>query len=140
MCVLPLHYVYGLSQLHTHMAVGGSLVIENRFVFPNVVLEAMREHRVTGFAGVPSTFALLLHRSALREMTFPDLRYVTQAGGHMAPVRILQWLEQGPQVPFYVMYGATEASARLSVPRPRRTCAGSWDRLANRFRTSKYAS
>jgi len=118
MCVLPFHYVYGLSQLHTHLAVGGSLVIENRFVFPNVVLETMREQRVTGFAGVPSTFALLLHRSSLKDMTFPDLRYVTQAGGHMAPSRIRQWLDEGPKVPFYVMYGATEASARLTYLPP----------------------
>ena len=39
MCVLPFYYVYGLSLLHTHLAVGGSLVIENRFAFPNVVLD-----------------------------------------------------------------------------------------------------
>jgi long-chain acyl-CoA synthetase len=119
MCVLPFYHVYGLSQLLTHMAVGGSLVIENNSVFPNVVLQEMREHRVTGFAGVPSTFALLLHGSALREFTFPDLRYVTQAGGHMPPAWVLEWLEQGPQAPFYVMYGATEASARLTYLEPR---------------------
>ena len=42
MCVLPFYYVYGLSLLHTHLAVGGSLVIENRSAFPNVVLDAMQ--------------------------------------------------------------------------------------------------
>src|SRR5690606_9905283 len=47
MCVLPFSYVYGLSLLHTHLAVGGSVVIDNRFAFPNVVLDAMRQHRVT---------------------------------------------------------------------------------------------
>ena len=57
MCVLPFYYVYGLSLLHTHVAVGGSIVIENRFAFPNVVIQAIRERKVTGFAGVPSTFA-----------------------------------------------------------------------------------
>lgn len=118
MCVLPLYYVYGLSLLHTHVAVGGSIVLDNRFVYPNVVLEAMRTHAVTGFAGVPSTFALLLHRSNLTSMTFPTLRYVTQAGGGMPPARILEWLERGPQVPFFVMYGATEASARLTCLPP----------------------
>jgi long-chain acyl-CoA synthetase len=120
MCVLPFSYVYGLSLLHTHLAVGGSVVIENRFVFPNVALKAMREHRVTGFAGVPSTFALLLHRSDLAATSLPDLRYVTQAGGGMAPPRILEWLEQGPKVPFFVMYGATEAAARLTYLDPAR--------------------
>jgi amino acid adenylation domain-containing protein len=118
MSVLPFYYVYGLSLLHTHLAVGGSIVLDNRFTFPNVVLNAMREREVTGFAGVPSTFALLLHRSALESTELPALRYVTQAGGAMAPQRIREWLARGPQVPFYVMYGATEAAARLTYLEP----------------------
>jgi long-chain acyl-CoA synthetase len=118
MCVLPFYYVYGLSLLHTHLLVGGSVVIENRAAFPNVVLEAMQQHRVTGFAGVPSTFALLLHRSNLGQVPLPDLRYVTQAGGNMPASRVLEWLERGPQAAFYVMYGATEAAARLTYLPP----------------------
>jgi long-chain acyl-CoA synthetase len=118
MCVLPFHYVYGLSLLHTHLAVGGSLVIENRSAFPNVVLEGMREHEVTGFAGVPSTFALMLHRSSLDESRLPRLRYVTQAGGGLAPAKITEWLARGPRADFFVMYGATEAAARLTYLPP----------------------
>jgi amino acid adenylation domain-containing protein len=120
MCVLPFYYVYGLSLLHTHLAVGGSVVIDNRFVYPNVVLRAMQAHAVTGFAGVPSTFALLLHRSELEATALPSLRYVTQAGGAMPATQIQEWLAHGPQVPFYVMYGATEASARLTFLDPAR--------------------
>jgi long-chain acyl-CoA synthetase len=120
MCVLPFYYVYGLSLLHTHAAVGGSVVIDNRFAFPNVVVRAMRDHGVTGFAGVPSTFALLLHRSSLTSTLQPELRYVTQAGGAMSSAHIREWLERGPRVPFYVMYGATEAAARLTYLEPAR--------------------
>jgi long-chain acyl-CoA synthetase len=118
MCVLPFYYVYGLSLLHTHVAAGGSVIVDQRFAFPNVVLNAMKERRATGFAGVPSTFALLMHRSNLTKMEFPDLRYVTQAGGGMPPARIREWLEKGPKAAFYVMYGATEASARLTYLEP----------------------
>ena len=118
MCVLPFYYVYGLSLLHTHVAVGGSVIVDTRFAFPNVVLNAMRERQATGFAGVPSTFALLMHRSNLTSMEFPHLRYVTQAGGGMPPARIREWLEKGPKAAFYVMYGATEASARLTYLEP----------------------
>jgi long-chain acyl-CoA synthetase len=118
MCVLPFYYVYGLSLLHTHLAVGGSLVIENRSAFPNVVLDAMHEHQVTGFAGVPSTFALMMHRSNLDTAALPSLRYVTQAGGGMPPARISEWLQRGPRADFFVMYGATEASARLTYLPP----------------------
>jgi long-chain acyl-CoA synthetase len=120
MCVLPFYYVYGLSLLHTHLAVSGSVVLDNRFAYPNVVLRAMQEHEVTGFAGVPSTFSLLLHRSDLEGTPLPALRYVTQAGGGMATARIHEWLARGPKVPFYVMYGATEASARLTYLDPGR--------------------
>lgn len=118
MVVLPFYYVYGLSLLHTHVAVGGSLVLDNRFAFPNVVLAAMREHAVTGFAGVPSTFASLLHRSTLAGTSLPALRYVTQAGGPMPPARVREWLSAVPGVPFIIMYGATEAAARLSYLPP----------------------
>jgi amino acid adenylation domain-containing protein len=118
MCVLPFYYVYGLSLLHTHLAVGGCVVIDNRFVFPNVVLRAMSEQAVTGFAGVPSTFALLLHRSEIETSSLPALRYVTQAGGAMPVPRIQEWLARGPKVPFFVMYGATEAGARLTYLDP----------------------
>ena len=118
MVVLPFYYVYGLSLLHTHVAVGGSLVLDNRFAFPNVVLRAIEEHAATGFAGVPSTFAMLLHRSNLAESDLSSLRYVTQAGGPMPPALLQKWLEIVPDVPFFVMYGATEAAARLSYLQP----------------------
>lgn len=118
MVVLPLHYVYGLSLLHTHIFVAGSVVLDNRFVFPNVVLQAMQTHAVTGFAGVPSTFAILLHRSTLARVRVPTLRYVTQAGGPMPQVLIREWHAAMPDVPLILMYGATEASARLSYLDP----------------------
>lgn len=118
LCVLPFSYVYGLSLLHTHLAVGGTVVLENRSAFPNVVLAAMAEHAVTGFAGVPSTFALMLHRSNLATTSLPALRYVTQAGGAMSPAKIDEWRARGPQAAFFVMYGATEAAARLTCLAP----------------------
>lgn len=118
MCVLPFSYVYGLSLLHTHLLVGGSLVLENRTAFSNVILDGMAAHAVTGFAGVPSTFALMLHRSNIDAVSLPSLRYVTQAGGGMAPAKIAEWLKRGPAARFYVMYGATEAAARLTYLPP----------------------
>lgn len=118
LCVLPLYYVYGLSLLHTHLMAGGSLVLENRAAFPTLILDGMERHQVTGFAGVPSTFALLLHRSSFDGRSLPHLRYVTQAGGAMPPTQIAEWLARGPQAPFYVMYGTTEAAARLTYLAP----------------------
>ena len=118
MVVLPFHYIYGKSLLNTHFFVGGSVVIDNRFLYPAAVLQAMREQAVTGFAGVPSTFTMLLNRSILKDQKFPTLRYLTQAGGAMAPAVQKEVVKAFAPAKLYVMYGATEASARLSYLAP----------------------
>ena len=116
MVVLPFSYIYGKSLLLTHFCVGGSVVIDNRFVYPNVVLKSMVDNEVTGFAGVPSTFAILLNKSALPKMEFRTLRYVTQAGGNMAPAVQKKVVEAFAPAQVYIMYGATEAAPRLFLP------------------------
>jgi acyl-coenzyme A synthetase/AMP-(fatty) acid ligase len=78
----------------------------------------MLQEQVTGFAGVSSTFAMLLHRSAVRNYTFPSLRYLTQAGDAMAPNLAVALKEIFPGVDIFVMYGQTEASPRLSYLPP----------------------
>jgi long-chain acyl-CoA synthetase len=83
-----------------------------------VIMRSMQHNAVTGFAGVPSTFAVLLDRVDLAQLNWPALRYVTQAGGGMPPARIEEWRRRVPNVDFYVMYGATEAAARLTYLEP----------------------
>lgn len=121
MVVLPFFYVMGKSLLNTHMAVGGTVVINNTFAYPATVLKQMVEENVTGFSGVPSTYAYLLHRSPLETYRekLVSLRYCSQAGGHMSrhvKERLRQVLPTGVKI--YVMYGATEASARLTCLPP----------------------
>jgi acyl-CoA synthetase (AMP-forming)/AMP-acid ligase II len=118
MVVLPFPYVYGKSLLNTHIAVGATVIIDNRFLFPNLVLRTMQETGATGFSGVPSTYAILLGKSAVRKMEFPALRYLTQAGGAMAPTLIREVTEVFRGKKIFIMYGATEASARLSYLPP----------------------
>jgi acyl-CoA synthetase (AMP-forming)/AMP-acid ligase II len=118
LAVLPFHYVYGKSLLNTHVAVGGAVIVENRFLYPQVVLDTLERERATGFAGVPSNFAILLNRTNLAERSFPALRYVTQAGGPMAPELTRRLIAALPGKRIFVMYGATEASARLTYVPP----------------------
>jgi len=119
MVILPFYYIYGKSLLNTHFYVGGSVVIDNRFAFPNAVLETMKKTDCTGFAGVPSTFSILLNKSAVRKYRFDHLRYLTQAGGAMAPAVQKKIAMTFYPAQLYIMYGATEASARLSYLDPR---------------------
>jgi acyl-CoA synthetase (AMP-forming)/AMP-acid ligase II len=118
MTVLPFHYCFGTSLLHTHLRVGASLVIDPRFMYPEKVLERMLETECTGFAGVPSHFQILLRKSSLRKKQFPHLRYVQQAGGHLAPSFVRELREALPTAQIFVMYGQTEATARLSYVPP----------------------
>jgi len=117
--VLPFYYCYGLSLLHTHLRVGGSIVFNNSFIFLGGVIRDLLEHKCTGFAGVPSHFQILLRKSDKFKTTkFPDLKYVTQAGGKLAPIFIDEFRKSHPEITFIVMYGQTEATARLSYLPP----------------------
>ncbi|MCG8581766.1 MAG: AMP-binding protein [Bacteroidales bacterium] len=113
--VLPFFYCYGLSLLHTHLKAGGSVVLNNTFIFLNTVLEDFQKYKCTGFAGVPSHFQILLRKSdTFKKTKFPYLRYVTQAGGKLHTTFIREFCESQPDIQFIVMYGQTEATARLS--------------------------
>lgn len=117
---LPFYYSYGASVLNTHLAVGARLVIEPNLVFPHVLVETMARERVTGFSGVPSTFALLLQRVKLDKYDLSSLRYVTQAGGGMAPALTRRVRDTWPGARLFIMYGQTEATARLTWLPPER--------------------
>jgi len=117
--VLPFYYCYGLSLLHTHLKVGGSVVLNNNFIFLGSVLDDLKKFKCTGFAGVPSHFQILLRKSkTFRNNKFPDLKYVTQAGGKLHNVFIEEFVKAFPEKKFFVMYGQTEATARLSYLPP----------------------
>ena len=116
--VLPFYYSYGASVLHTHLAVGATLVLEGSMVYVRDVMTRMQTERITGFYGVPSTYALILNRTKLSNYNLKSLRYMTQAGGPMAPEHINRLRKEIPHVRFFVMYGQTEATARLSYLPP----------------------
>lgn len=118
MAVLPFHYSYGNSLLLTHAMQGASIIAENQFIYPNVVLETMLRESPTGFAGVPSTFAILCHKSNFRTAGLKSLRYMTQAGGAMPHALALEVTKAVPHAKLYIMYGQTEAAARLSFLPP----------------------
>ncbi len=114
LCVLPFYYSYGNSILHTHLAAGATLVLENQFLYPKKVMARISEHAITGFYGVPSTYALLLSRTDLNSLSLKSLRYMAQAGGPM-PVAHQQQIRQAvPRTALFIMYGQTEATARLT--------------------------
>ena len=127
MATLPLFYCYGRSILQTHLLVGGSVFFDHRFMYPTVVLDEMLDQRCTGFAGVPVTFENLRRHGALDGRDLGSLRYVTQAGGAMR-AETTEWARDAfAPAELFVMYGQTEATARLTYlpPEAAHTKAGS---------------
>lgn len=116
---LPMSYCYGLSVVHSHLLVGAALILTERSVADPEFWELFARHRGTSFAGVPYTFELL-DRIGFTSMDLPHLRYVTQAGGKMSPERVRRYAtaarDRGWQL--FVMYGATEATARMAYLPP----------------------
>ena len=116
---LPLHYVYGLSVLNTHLVVGASVVVTDKTLFDRSFWQLVREREVTSFAGVPYTYAMLKRLRFFR-MDLPALRTLTQAGGKLDPELHNEFAAyaQTHGKKFVVMYGAAEATARMGYLPP----------------------
>ncbi|GBQ02015.1 AMP-dependent synthetase [Streptomyces spongiicola] len=116
---LPLHYCYGLSVVHSHLLRGAGLVLTGLSVADPCFWDLFRGARGTTLAGVPYTFDLL-DRVGFADMDLPHLRYVTQAGGRLAPERVAHYAALGARRGWdlFVMYGQTEATARMAYLPP----------------------
>lgn len=116
---LPMCYCYGLSVINTHLLRGAALILTDLSVIDRGFWELLRATRATGFAGVPYTFDLL-DRVGFTTMRLPHLRYLTQAGGRMPAEQVARYAAAGRAAGWdlYVMYGQTEATARMAYLPP----------------------
>lgn len=116
---LPMSYCYGLSVIHSHLLRGAGLLLTERSVVDGDFWDLFSDRRATTFAGVPYTFELL-ERTGFADRDLPHLRYVTQAGGRLPPDRVRRFAELGDRRGWqlFVMYGATEATARMAYLPP----------------------
>ena len=116
---LPFHYSYGLSVLNSHLAAGGSLAFCGESVVEPGFMARAGELGCTGLAGVPFTYELL-ERIRFRAQIWPGLRYMTVAGGRLGPdlVRRYDAALKAKGARFFVMYGQTEATARMAYVPP----------------------
>jgi acyl-coenzyme A synthetase/AMP-(fatty) acid ligase len=116
---LPFSYSYGLSVLNSHLAAGASLLLTRQAMTAPGFWQRLAETRVTSMPGVPTSYGIL-RRLGFEELAPPSLRILTQAGGKLAPPLIGHFHQattaRGGK--FFVMYGATEATARMAVLDP----------------------
>jgi acyl-CoA synthetase (AMP-forming)/AMP-acid ligase II len=113
---LPLSYSYGLSVLNSHLHAGASVAFTPHSVIRPEFWDDVRRHEATSFAGVPYAYAML-ERIGMRDMDLPSLRTMTQAGGRLDPEIAARYAKRAR---FFVMYGQTEATARIAYVPPER--------------------
>jgi long-chain acyl-CoA synthetase len=116
LCVLPLSHTYGLFQLLVTHTYGGTLVLEKGFGMAWPLVQRIVEHRVTGFAGVPTIFASMLALKNLATADLSSLRYLTNAAYGLPAPQIVRLRELLPKVRFYAMYGQTECTRITYMP------------------------
>ncbi len=116
---LPFSYSYGLSVLHTHLAVGACIRLTDQTVMDKGFWQVLENESISSINGVPSWYEMLL-RLRLDKKPLPALRYLTQAGGKLSEsmvVRLANYAEQHDKQ-LYIMYGQTEATARIAYLAP----------------------
>jgi len=116
MNVLPLSFDYGLYQVLMAFKFGGTVVLEESFGYPFKVVEKMIRKKVTGFPGVPTTFAILLQLKDLKKYDFSHLRYITNTAAALPANFVTKLVETFPHVRIYSMYGLTECKRVSYLP------------------------
>lgn len=116
---LPLNYTYGLSVIHTFLHVGASVYLTSESVCQKSFWTAVKKYHITFFAGVPYTYECM-KKMGIREKTLEPITKLTQAGGKLSEEQQMFWGEfaQKTKKKFYIMYGQTEATARIGYLPP----------------------
>ena len=112
---LPMAYSYGLSVINSHLLAGATLVLSEHGVLRREFWDSVDKYSCTSFAGVPYTYQMLLQTGLLKKRG-TTLRTLTQAGGALTEPYVRQMCDLAGErgFKFFVMYGQTEATARIS--------------------------
>ena len=116
---MPMNYSYGLSVINTSLEVGGMLVLNTGQVTSKEFWRKIHEFKVNTISGVPYIYEQLSRISPdFLEKT--EISKLTQAGGKLTkPARDhFRMIAKATRIKFYVMYGQTEATARMAVLPP----------------------
>lgn len=116
---LPMHYTYGLSIINSHLRQGATLLLTDRGLMQREFWSFFKDNHATSFGGVPYTYEMLKQLRFFR-MDLPSLATMTQAGGKLSPELHREFAEYARATGkrFFVMYGQTEATARMAYLPP----------------------
>lgn len=113
--MLPMYYSYGLSIINSHLLKGATILLTDKSYAQREFWNFLRENEATSMSGVPYTWEML-RRLRFMRMDLPSVRTMTQAGGKLNAEIALEYIRWAKSVgkQFIVMYGQTEATARMS--------------------------
>ena len=117
---LPLHYSFGLSILHTHLAVGAKIVLTQASPIDKSLWQIYKDHQPSSFYGVPFSFELLT-KLQLKRLPLASVQYMAQAGGQLSEATcqsVNNWCQENNKA-LFLMYGQTEACARIAYLPPK---------------------
>ncbi len=106
--VLPLSFDYGLYQIIMAFMFGGTVVLENSFLYLHAVLNQIVKEKITGFPVVPTILAMLLRMKDVKQYDFSSLRYITNTGAALPVEHIHKFRTLFPNVKIFSMFGLTE--------------------------------
>ncbi len=112
---LPFNYSYGLSIINTHLFVGGSIILNENSIAEPKFWEKFQDLNATHLGGVPFSYEMF-KRFHKKIFSNHSLKVLTQAGGKL-PHELVSFFANECKsrfIDFFVMYGQTEATARMS--------------------------
>lgn len=112
---MPMSYSFGLSIINSHLVSGAAIVLTDATLMDKRFWQTLTQQRATTFGGVPYIFEMI-KKLRFARMDLSSLKYLTQAGGKLSPELTTEFAElcAAKSVKFIVMYGQTEATARMS--------------------------
>jgi acyl-CoA synthetase (AMP-forming)/AMP-acid ligase II len=113
--MLPMYYSYGLSIINSHLLKGATILLTDKSYAQREFWNFLRENEATSMSGVPYTWEML-RRLRFMRMDLQSVKTMTQAGGKLNAEIALEYIRWAKSVgkQFIVMYGQTEATARMS--------------------------
>jgi acyl-coenzyme A synthetase/AMP-(fatty) acid ligase len=117
--LLPMHYSFGLSVINSHLLCGAVILLTTHSIMEKDFWTFLKTKKTTSLSGVPYTYEML-KRLRFFCMDLPCLKTLTQAGGKLSTELCKEFAEyaQTTGKRFIVMYGQTEATARMSYLPP----------------------
>ena len=112
---MPAGYSYGLSILNSHLKAESKIVLNNNSIVEKSFGRKMKKFKVNSFGGVPE-FYEFLRKLNFEKYVNKNMKYLTQAGGKLneKDLEYFGKICKKNKIKFYIMYGQTEASPRIS--------------------------